>query len=174
MREFKIKRMTMEEFKLKYHLEGKSGEGLFPSGYLLSELGDLMDKSQEDRTYILVENQVYEESAIIKDEVCANHLSAQEIVDRVEKLNERFRDSLIDLREYLYSGKGAASSSQAKEIQLLMNQCIHEAKEILEKHNIKSRDQLKEMSKKHFIVEFLNGLFEDELYNVDIEIDCGL
>ena len=174
MKEFKIKRMTMEEFKLKYHVEEKPGEDLFSCGYSLSELGDLMDRSEEDKTYILVEDKVYAELDLAKNEVCANHLSDQEIVESVEKLNERFRDSLIDLREYLYSGRGAANSSQAKEIQLLMNQCIQEAKEILDKYNIRSRDQLKVMSNKHFIAEFLNGLFEDELYNVDIEIDCGL
>ena len=174
MKAIRIKKMTIEEFKIEYNLEEKQGEGHFPCGYPVSELSTIIDSSDEEKTYILVEDKLYEEPGEVNSEVFVNHVSAQEAIEMLEGLNERFRDALISLREYLYHGMGAADSSRAKEIQLEMNQCINEAKVLLDRHAIKDRGQLKEMSKKYFMVEFLNSLFGDEGYSTEIEIDCGL
>ncbi|MDU6359743.1 MAG: hypothetical protein E6590_07190, partial [Clostridiales bacterium] len=83
--------------------------------------------------------------------------------------------AIIHLREFLYSGNRSADAEQKKrEIQGIMNSCISEAKVLLNQCQITDRNKLKKMSKKYFMAEFLNSLFENEVYNVEIEIDCGL
>ena len=55
-----------------------------------------------------------------------------------------------------------------------MNNNIKSAKEILNRHNIVDKDQLKKMSKKYFMPDFLNGVFGNEEYNFEneVDIDC--
>ncbi|WP_053982546.1 hypothetical protein [Niameybacter massiliensis] len=99
-------------------------------------------------------------------------------IQRIEELNDKFRDALITERE-LYHSRTMANPAEEKEMQILMKQYINEAKEILTQQGIKTREELKAISKKYFMVEFLNELFKDqtynsEAYNVEIDIDCGL
>ena len=99
-------------------------------------------------------------------------------IQRIEELNESFRDALINERE-LYHSRTMGNPAGEKEMHMLMQQYVKEAREILDKHDIKTRDGLKAMSKKYFTVEFLNELFKDnaynsEAYNIEIDIDCGL
>lgn len=173
MKEFKIQRMTMEEFKLKYNLGERQGEGDFPRSYSVSELGNIMGMSNEDKTYILVEDRLYEVLNEVDGEGSTGKLLSQDEVETIERINEDFRDSLISLREQLYHG-GGLGSEKVKDIRLAMNRCINGAKEILDKNNIKDRDKLKGVSNKYFVEEFLGGLFGDEKYQLEDEIDCGL
>lgn len=168
MQELKIKKMTMEEFKNEFSLEGI--EKL--STYELSELGNIIDNSKEGEIYFLVENKLYAEP---KASLCNEELSKSEI-ESIEKLNEEFRDSLISLREFLYHGNGKLDSEEARAIQVSMNNNIKTAKEILVKHNITNKDEIKKLSKKYFMPDFLNGVFGNEEYNFEneVDIDCGL
>ncbi|HAT4359404.1 TPA: hypothetical protein I9151_002954, partial [Clostridium perfringens] len=110
-----------------------------------------------------------------KEAIGEGELSREDI-ETIEKLNEEFRDSLISLREFLYHGNGKLDSEEARAIQVSMNNNIKSAKEILNRHNIVDKDQLKKMSKKYFMPDFLNGVFGNEEYNFEneVEIDCGL
>lgn len=168
MQELKIKKMTMEEFKDEFRLKGI--EKL--STYELSELGNIIDNSKEGEIYFLVENKLYAEP---EASLCKEELSKSEI-ESIEKLNEEFRDSLISLREFLYHGNGKLDSEEARAIQISMNNNIKTAKEILVKHNITNKDEIKKLSKKYFMPDFLNGLFGNEEYNFEneVDIDCGL
>ena len=55
-----------------------------------------------------------------------------------------------------------------------MNHCVKEAKILLSQNNIQDPATLKEVSNKYFMVEFLNGVFDTEIYAIEDEIDCGL
>ena len=85
-------------------------------------------------------------------------------------------DTLISLREFLYHGNGKLDSEEVEIFSFQLNNNIKSAKEILNRHNIVDKDQLKKMSKKYFMPDFLNGVFGNEEYNFEneVEIDCGL
>ena len=137
-----------------------------------SELGNLFENSSEE-VYFLIEDKLYAEP---KEAIGEGELSREDI-ETIEKLNEEFRDSLISLREFLYHGNcNFLKMLGAKDIQVSMNNNIKSAKEILNRHNIVDKDQLKKMSKKYFMPDFLNGVFGNEEYNFEneVEIDCGL
>lgn len=96
-------------------------------------------------------------------------------IERIEELHDLFRDKLIDLREHLTSTNDSIHSDQSKEIKLAMDSYIKECKSILIKNKIKNEFELKEVSKKFFIPDFLNLVFDiDLLYVEEDEIDCGL
>lgn len=96
-------------------------------------------------------------------------------IERIEELHDLFRDKLIDLREHLTSTNDSIYSDQSKEIKLAMDSYIKECKSILIKNKIKNEFELKEVSKKFFIPDFLNLVFDiDLLYVEEDEIDCGL
>ena len=167
MKELRIKKFTVEEFKNKFNLD--SIENI--SAYEISELGNLFENSSEE-VYFLIEDKLYAEP---KESIGEGELSREDI-ETIEKLNEEFRDSLISLREFLYHGNGKLDSEEARDIQVSMNNNIKSAKEILNRHNIVDKDQLKKMSKKYFMPDFLNGVFGNAEYNFEneVEIDCGL
>ncbi|NGU22053.1 hypothetical protein G6Z36_10405, partial [Clostridium perfringens] len=129
-------------------------------------------ENSSEEVYFLIEDKLYAEP---KEAIGEGELSREEI-ETIEKLNEEFRDSLISLREFLYHGNGKLDSEEARDIQVSMNNNIKSAKEILNRHNIVDKDQLKKMSKKYFMPDFLNGVFGNEEYNFEneVEIDCGL
>ncbi|MDU4761756.1 hypothetical protein [Clostridium perfringens] len=166
MKELRIKKFTVEEFKNKFNLDNIENI----SAYEISELGNLFENSSEE-VYFLIEDKLYAEPK----EAIGEELSREDI-ETIEKLNEEFRDSLISLREFLYHGNGKLDSEEARDIQVSMNNNIKSAKEILNRHNIVDKDQLKKMSKKYFMPDFLNGVFCNEEYNFEneVEIDCGL
>ncbi|MDK0538170.1 hypothetical protein QTH16_08745 [Clostridium perfringens] len=167
MKELRIKKFTAEEFKNKFNLDNIENI----SAYEISELGNLFENSSEE-VYFLIEDKLYAEP---KETIGEGELSREDI-ETIEKLNEEFRDSLISLREFLYHGNGKLDSEEARTIQVAMNNNIKSAKEILNRYNIIDKDQLKKMSKKYFMPDFLNGVFGNEEYNFEneVEIDCGL
>ena len=95
MKELRIKKFTVEEFKNKFNLDNIENI----SAYEVSELGNLFENSSED-VYFLIEDKLYAEP---KKAIGEGELSREEI-ETIEKLNEEFRDSLISLREFLYHG----------------------------------------------------------------------
>lgn len=97
-----------------------------------------------------------------------------EEIEKLEKLNATFRDALISFREYRYHGGGQIDENILRNLQESMKLCVKEAKTILAQNNIQDLSTLKEMSNKYFMVEFLNGVFDTEIYAVEDEIDCGL
>lgn len=97
-----------------------------------------------------------------------------EDITKLEKLNADFRDALITFREYRYHGGGGLDEATVRAIQLAMNHCIKEAKVLLTQNNISDVDTLKKVTNKYFMIEFLNGVFDTEIYSVEDEIDCGL
>lgn len=97
-----------------------------------------------------------------------------EEIEQLEKLNATFRDALISFREYRYHGGGQIDENILRNLQESMKLCVNEAKTILAQNNIQDLSTLKEMSNKYFMVEFLNGVFDTEIYAVEDEIDCGL
>ena len=157
MKELRIKKFTVEEFKNKFNLDNIENI----SAYEVSELGNLFENSSEE-VYFLIEDKLYAEP---KEAIGEGELSREDI-ETIEKLNEEFRDSLISLREFLYHGNGKLDSEEARDIQVSMNNNIKSAKEILNRHNIVDKDQLKKMSKKYFMPDFLNGVFGNEEYNL--------
>ena len=164
MNQLTIQKMTKQAFEMNYDLNERS--------YDLTELGQLIDQAQKDTVCILVEDKLYVNPMPLNDK---QDLTNEEIVLKLETLNESFRDALIHLREFLYSGnRGIEAEQKKKEIQSLMNQYIHEAKGFVEQGHIMNQDHLKKASKKYFMVEFLNAVFENEVYDAEIEIDCGL
>ena len=168
MKELKIKKMTEEEFKNEFKL-GSIDE---IKAYELSELGNIIEISNEEEVYFLVDNKLY---ATPKAIACDEEISQSDI-ETIEKLNEEFRDSLISLREFLYHGNGKLDSAEAVAIQVSMNNNIKVAKEIVVKHSITNKDEMKKLSKKYFMPDFLNGVFGNEEYNFEneVDIDCGL
>ena len=156
MKELRIKKFTVEEFKNKFNLDNIENI----SAYEVSELENLFENSSEE-VYFLIEDKLYAEP---KEAIGEGELSREDI-ETIEKLNEEFRDSLISLREFLYHGNGKLDSEEARSIQVAMNNNIKSAKEILNRHNIIDKDQLKKMSKKYFMPDFLNGVFGNEEYN---------
>lgn len=146
MKELRIKKFTVEEFKNKFNLDNIENI----SAYEISELGNLFENSSEE-VYFLIEDKLYAEP---KEAIGEGELSREDI-ETIEKLNEEFRDSLISLREFLYHGNGKLDSEEARSIQVAMNNNIKSAKEILNRHNIIDKDQLKKMSKKYFMPDFL-------------------
>ena len=138
MKELRIKKFTVEEFKNKFNLDNIENI----SAYEVSELGNLFENSSEE-VYFLIEDKLYAEP---KEAIGEGELSREDI-ETIEKLNEEFRDSLISLREFLYHGNGKLDSKEARDIQVSMNNNIKLAKEILNRHNIVDKDQLKKMSK---------------------------
>ena len=140
MKELRIKKFTVEEFKNKFNLDNIENI----SAYEVSELGNLFENSSEE-VYFLIEDKLYAEP---KEAIGEGELSREDI-ETIEKLNEEFRDSLISLREFLYHGNGKLDSEEARDIQVSMNNNIKSAKEILNRHNIVDKDQLKKMSKKY-------------------------
>lgn len=168
MKELKIKKMTEEEFKNEFKL-GSIDE---IKAYELSELGNIIEISNEEEVYFLVDNKLY---ATPKATTCDEEISQSDI-ESIEKLNEEFRDSLISLREFLYHGNGKLDSAEAVAIQVSMNNNIKTAKEIVVKHSITNKDEIKKLSKKYFMPDFLNGVFGNEEYNFEneVDIDCGL
>ena len=62
------------------------------------------------------------------------------------------------------------------EIQAFMNLKIKEGKNILLKYEELSKEDLKKSSKKYFMPDFLQGIFGEEDYSFEkeVEIDCGL
>ncbi|WP_338730242.1 hypothetical protein [Clostridium perfringens] len=165
MKELRIKKFTVEEFKNKFNLDNIENI----SAYEVSELGNLFENSSEE-VYFLIEDKLYAEP---KEAIGEGELSREDI-ETIEKLNEEFRDSLISLREFLYHGNGKLDSEEARDIQVSMNNNIKSAKEILNRHNIVDKDQLKKMSKKYFMPDFLNGVFGNDNFENEVEIDCGL
>nr|WP_307989388.1 hypothetical protein [uncultured Niameybacter sp.] len=97
-----------------------------------------------------------------------------EEIEQLEKLNATFRDALISFREYRYHGGGQIDENILRNLQESMKLCVQEAKTILAQNNIQDLSTLKEMSNKYFMIEFLNGVFDTEIYAVEDEIDCGL
>lgn len=100
-------------------------------------------------------------------------------IQKVEELNESFRDALVQEREYMGNARTIVDPAQAKEVQAIIKKCVEEARVILDQNDVKSREELKIMSKKYFMMEFLNELFKDGVYdseacNMEIDIDCGL
>lgn len=93
---------------------------------------------------------------------------------KLEKLNETFRDALIQFREHRYHGGNTLNEDILRNLQGTMNKCITEAKLLLAKNNISNISALKEASNKYFMIEFLNGVFDTEIYSIEDEIDCGL
>ncbi|MBP3910663.1 MAG: hypothetical protein J6D39_03985 [Niameybacter sp.] len=164
MNQLTIQKITKEAFEAQYQLNGQS--------YALTELGKVMELAKEDTVCMLVEDRLYINPVQLS---LKGAITDEEALAKVEALNETFRDAIIHLREFLYSGNRSAAAEQKKrEIQGIMNSCISEAKVLLNQCQITDRNKLKKMSKKYFMAEFLNSLFENEVYNVEIEIDCGL
>lgn len=164
MNQLTIQKMTKQAFEMNYNLNGRS--------YDLTELGQLIDRAPKDTVCILVEDQLYVNPMPLNVQ---QGLTSEEIVSKLETLNESFRDALIHLREFVYSGsRGTEVEQKKKEIQVLMNQYIHEAKRLVEQGHVINQHHLKKVSKKYFMVEFLNAVFENEVYDAEIEIDCGL
>ena len=121
MKELRIKKFTVEEFKNKFNLDNIENI----SAYEVSELGNLFENSSEE-VYFLIEDKLYAEP---KEAIGEGELSREDI-ETIEKLNEEFRDSLISLREFLYHGNGKLDSEEARDIQVSMNNNIKSAKEI--------------------------------------------
>lgn len=165
MKELHIKHMTEEEFKKKFKIDKLENVAY----HEISELKELVKKA-EGEYYYLVTDLLFEDPSADYDE---EDLSEEEI-KTIEDLNDEFRDSLIELREFLCHNNGSLDSEKAKELQISMNKNIKEAKEILTKHNISNKEELKKMSNKFFMPDFLNGVFGDEEYNIENEVDCGL
>ena len=164
MNQLTIQKITKQAFEMNYDLNERS--------YDLTELGQLIDQAQKDTVCMLVEGKLYINPVPLK---AKQDFMNQEIISKIETLNESFRDALIHLREFLYSGnRGIEAEQKKKEIQALMNQYIHEAKVLVEQGHIIDQDHLKKASKKYLMVEFLNAVFENEVYDAEIEIDCGL
>ena len=132
MKELRIKKFTVEEFKNKFNLDNIENI----SAYEVSELGNLFENSSEE-VFFLIEDKLYAEP---KEAIGEGELSREDI-ETIEKLNEEFRDSLISLREFLYHGNGKLDSEEARDIQVSMNNNIKSAKEILNRHNIVDKDQ---------------------------------
>ena len=95
-------------------------------------------------------------------------------ISKLEELNASFRNALISFREYRYHGGGELDENILKNLQATMNHCVKEAKILLSQNNIQDPATLKEVSNKYFMVEFLNGVFDTEIYAIEDEIDCGL
>lgn len=163
MKQLNIQKITIEAFQAKYEVNEPS--------YPVARLSEVMDLVKEDTVCFLVEDRLYVDPAVASSK---RALTDQEAIARLEVLNETFRDAIIQLREVRYNGNtGAALEEKVKEIQRVMNDCINEAKGILNQCQIKDRNKLKKMSRKYFMAEFLNSLFDNEIYNVEVEIDCG-
>ncbi len=173
MSELKIRNITLEDFKAQYHLSGFPGEIGFTKGYEITELEELMKSKENHSVYYLIEGKLYEVPQT-QEERSESHSSMEVELQRVEVLNDQFRDALIGLREYLYQGNGRSDSIEAKAIRAEMKQCVEEAQAIVKRCQIKNKEQLKANSKKYFLIEFLSGIFGDEIYNTETEIDCGL
>lgn len=173
MSELKIRSITLEDFKAQYHLTSAPGEIGFPKGYEITKLEELMKSKENQSVYYLIEGKLYE-APKTQEEILESHPSREVDLQRVEGLNDQFRDALISLREYLYQGNGRSDSIEAKAIRAEMKQYIEEAQAIVKRCQIKNKEQLKANSKKYFLIEFLSGIFGDEIYNTETEIDCGL
>ena len=160
MNQLTIQKITKEAFETQYQLNGQS--------YALTELGKVMELAKEDTVCMLVEDRLYINPVQLS---LKGAITDEEALAKVEALNETFRDAIIHLREFLYSGNRSAEAEQKKrEIQGIMNSCISEAKVLLNQCQITDRNKLKKMSKKYFMAEFLNSLFENEVYNGDLKI----
>lgn len=168
MKELKIKKVTLEDFKKDFNLLDLDKV----KTYELSDLGNIMEISKDNEVYFLIEDKLY---AKPKETICYEEISKSEI-ETIEKLNEEFRDSLISLREFLYHSNGKLDSKEAIDMQISMNNNIKDAKEIVVKYEMKDKSDLKKLSKKYFMPDFLNGVFGEEEYNFEneVDIDCGL
>ncbi|MGL5414537.1 MAG: hypothetical protein ACRDDY_19660 [Clostridium sp.] len=100
-------------------------------------------------------------------------MTAEEMI-RLEELHNNFRDSLVDLREFLFSNGETVHSDKAKEFKASIDGCVREGKIILRDNNIKTKEELKEKYTKFLIPDFLNELFDCNVYIPEDEIDCGL
>ncbi|WP_297631511.1 hypothetical protein [uncultured Clostridium sp.] len=97
-----------------------------------------------------------------------------EEIQKLESLNNEFRDILVGLREFLFSSDETMYSDEARGFQKTMDNCVREGKKILRENNIKTEEELKSVCKKFLIPDFLNGLFDNNVYIPEEEIDCGL
>ncbi|MGL4850106.1 MAG: hypothetical protein ACRC28_14490 [Clostridium sp.] len=97
-----------------------------------------------------------------------------EDINKLEELNNKFRDALVDLREFLFSNGETVHSEKAKEFKALMDGCVREGKIILRDNGIKTKEELKEVYTKFLIPDFSNELFDCNVYIPEDEIDCGL
>ncbi|MGL4876183.1 MAG: hypothetical protein ACRC30_16200 [Clostridium sp.] len=93
---------------------------------------------------------------------------------KLEELNNKFRDALVDLREFLFSNDESIHSDKAKNFKALMDGCVREGKIILRDNNIKTKEEFKEVYRKFLIPDFLNELFDCNVYIPEDEIDCGI
>lgn len=167
MKEIRIEKVTLEEFKGKF----KEVNMDKIKSYALGDLNKIFENSIEV-SYFLIGDRIY--SPLEKREGLKE--LTKEDIEIIENLNEEFRDSLISLREFLYNGRGALESKEAMEIQAFMNLKIKEGKNILLKYEELSKEDLKKSSKKYFMPDFLQGIFGEEDYSFEkeVEIDCGL
>lgn len=164
MKELNIKNITLEEFKSLYNIKDENKAVSHP----VSELGTLMAKG-EDKVYYLIGDKLFEEPVldINKDEVSA------EDKETIERLHDEFRDSLVDYRDYLYYRNGKENTEEAKSIQINMGKAVKNARAIVSKYNIKDEEEIKLMSSKFFIPDFLNAVLGTETFNDAYDIDCG-
>ena len=166
MKELNIKNITMEEFKNLYNIVEESE---MPKSYPVSELGAIMAKG-EDKIYYLIVGTLYEEPKkdIKTDEVSKNDKEA------FESLHDKFRDALVDYRDFLCHKGGKENSAEAMQIQKNMAAIITDAKNIVSKYNVQSEEDIKLMSKKFFIPDFISAILGTETFNDAYDIDCGL
>lgn len=173
MKEFNIKNMFMEEFDSIYKLNDNQKKDYFSCCYRVTEIANLIESSNGNKTFILIEDMLYEDPETFKYKDDLKSLVSKEDIEAIESLHDNFRDSLVDFREYLYSPNGEMGSPIYIKIQASMGKCINETKLILNKYNIGNEEKLKEISSKFFIPDFLNNLFGNNEYEQEYEIDCG-
>ena len=173
MKELNIKQMTKEAFVAQYNLTEEESQSYFAKGHPVSELANLMSQS-EGVNYLLIEGQLYQAYDVAQTTEEQVPSVEQSDIEKIEQLNEAFRDALIHLREYMYHPNSSINSEKAKVVKREMEACIMQAKEVLNKHEIKDVETLKKLSKKHFIAEFLEGVCGSEIYYFEDHIDCGL
>ncbi|MGL6115108.1 MAG: hypothetical protein ACRC1R_08705 [Cetobacterium sp.] len=97
-----------------------------------------------------------------------------EEIQKLESLNNEFRDILVGLREFLFASDETMYSDEARGFQRTMDNCVREGKKILRENDIKTAEELKAVCNKFLIPDFLNGLFDNNVYIPEEEIDCGL
>lgn len=97
-----------------------------------------------------------------------------EEIQVLEDLNNKFRDALVELREFLFSNNETMFSDKAREFQRVMDSCVREGKKIIKENNIKTIEELKAVCNKFLIPDFLNELFDNNVYIPEEEVDCGL
>ncbi|MGL5634318.1 MAG: hypothetical protein ACRCX8_02330 [Sarcina sp.] len=166
MREVKIKSLSMDEFKKIYSIEE------LPCNYPTSELTRIMNMlDNNNETYFLIDGRLYEEPSA---EMIVTREMSEETIEKLVKIHDDFRDTLVELREFLHYKNGEIDSPEAKEMQGSMNYKVSITKEMFKEYGITDMESLKKVTNKFFIPDFLNRVFGKQVYDIENEIDCGL